>query len=417
MDNFVSLSNRLLTRCPQAGILLCEQFVNDAWKTLQASREWSFRRRFGTFAPPTMYVTGYASTNVGLGDPTMITGTGTAWTASMVGRQIRIGGLLFPFYTIVAVLSPTSLLIDTPWAGDDLLLQSYQILQAYYPVPTDFGYMYCVVSIKDSYRLWLNVTEGDLAMLDPQRTNFGQTYSAVFRGYTDNYGGTIGPVLPVSNPLSNSPVSTTATGYSYVTNATYIIQVVGGGTVGTATFKWLRSGQIAFTAPVATTLAPQDLSDGVQIYWPAVVNYTAGDLYVINCVSQVGQGSPFYELWPAPTYSQYLYPYIYTAKEYDISNDQPTLPPLIANRGDVILEAALQKCAEFPGKDMEHINIYHDLRQAAYHAAKLKEMMVDLQRNDEEVGVSLIDYESYPFAPAPWDTGQWQQTHAPYLNG
>lgn len=417
MDDFNSLSNRLQARCPGVGILLAQEMVNDAWQTMQARREWSWRRKFGVFSPPTMYVTGFASTNVGSGDPTLVSGTGTVWTQSMVGRQIRIGGLLFPFYTIVAVLSPTSLLLDSPWAGDDVVNQSYQILQAYYPVPTDFGYMYCVVSIKDSYRLWTNVTENDLAILDPQRTNFGQTYSAVYRGFTPLYGGIIGPVIPVTNPLSNSPVSTTSTGYSYVVNATYIIQVVTGGTVGTATFKWLRSGQIAFSAPVLTSLSAQDLSDGVQIYWPAAVSYTSGDLFIINCVSQVSQSVPYYELWPAPTFSAYLYPYIYTAKETALTVEQPQLPPTIANRGEVLLEGALQKCAEFPGTGMGSPNIYYNLNQAKYHMGRLEMMMEDLMRNDEEIGVSLIDYESYPFAPAPWDTGQWQQTHAPYLNG
>lgn len=417
MDDFNTLSNRLLSRCPSIGLLLAQQFVNDSWSDLQAQREWSFRRRFNTFAPPTLYNVGWATTNVGSGNPTLITGTGTAWTSSMVGRQIRIGGLLYPFYTIVSVLSPTSLMIDQPWAGDDISGQAYTILQAYFPVPSDFGYMYSVVSIKDAYRLWTNLTEEDLSMLDPQRTNFGQTYAAVYRGYSSSYGGTIGPVIPVTSPTDPAPVSTTATGYSYVADSTYIIQVVAPGVSGVATFQWMMAGQTAFQAPQATNTVPITLSNGVQIYWPAVVTYVAGDLFVINCTSQINPSVPLYELWPAPTYSAYLYPYIYIAKEYALSVDQPQLPPFIANRGDVLLEMALQKCAEFPGQDFEHPNIYHDLRQAAYHAAKVKDKMVDLERNDEEVGVTNITYEVYPYAPAPWLTGEWQQAHAPFLNG
>jgi hypothetical protein len=78
---------------------------------------------------------------------------------------------------------------------------------------------------------------------------------------------------------------------------------------------------------------------------------------------------------------------------------------------------ALEKCAEYPGSDAEHPNIYHDLRQAKYHHDKVTDMLIDLERNDEEVGVSLIDYQTYPYAPAPWLDGQWQQTHAPFLIG
>jgi hypothetical protein len=78
---------------------------------------------------------------------------------------------------------------------------------------------------------------------------------------------------------------------------------------------------------------------------------------------------------------------------------------------------ALQKCAEFPGQDAESINIYHDLRQAAYHGEKVRQMLIDLERNDEEVGVSNIDYQMYPFYSAPWSTGEWMQHHSPFLNG
>src|SRR5512142_1457386 len=99
MDDFNSLWQRLQNRAPQVGALLAQQLINDSWHTLQARREWSFRRRHGTFAPPNTYTTGQATTNVGAGQPTLITGTGTTWTQQMIGTQIRIGGLLYPFYT------------------------------------------------------------------------------------------------------------------------------------------------------------------------------------------------------------------------------------------------------------------------------------------------------------------------------
>lgn len=419
MDNFITLSNRVLNRCPAVGIQLAGQFVNDAWHTLQSRREWSFRRRSNTFAPPTLYNIGQVSTNVSVGYPNLLTGIGTNWTPDMIGRQIRVGGLLYPFYTIVGWTSPTSILIDQPWAGPDVVGQSYTILQCYFPVPPDFGYFYSVVSIKDGYRLWTNLTESDLALMDPQRTNFGQTYAVALKDYTSQYGGVVGPVIPVTNPAHAAPISTTSTGFSFVANATYIVQVVSGGPSGAATFQWMRAGQTTFQPVMITSDQPQDLSDGVQIYWPSglLINYTAGDLFVINCTSLVSQSTPRYELWPAPTFSAYLYPYIYISKELDISNQNPTLPPFIANRGEVLLEMALEKCSEFPGQDAEHLNIYHDLRQAKYHADKVKDMLIDLERNDEEVGVTNVDYQMFPMYPAPWFTGQWQQQHAPFLNG
>lgn len=334
----------------------------------------------------------------------------------MIGSQIRIGGLLNPYYTIVGWLSATAILIDAPWAGPDVIAQSYQLLQIYYPVPADFNYFYVAVSVKDGYKLWTNITEEDLALLDPQRANTGQTYAVAFRDYTPVYGGVIGPVIPVA-AAGPAPISTTTLGYSYVSNATYIIQITLGGDSGTATFQWMRSGQSSFTGPVLTSDSPADLMDGVQIYWPDGITYIANDLFIINAQSQMVSSGPRFELWPAPTFTGYLYPYIYIAKEYDLTTAQPQLPIFVANRGEVILEMALAKCARFPGEDIDHKNPYFNLALALQHDTAAEKMLWDMERNDEEVGVTNVTYQSYPFYPAPWLDGNWQQTHAPFLNG
>jgi len=418
MDDYVSLYNRLLNRCPDVGAVLAGQFVNDAWHQLQGHRpEWSFRRRSSVFSPPTLYNQGLASTNSGVGAPTLITGLNTGWTPDMIGRQIRIGGLLYPFYTITGWLSATQLLIDKPWSGADVQAQSYTIQQNYFSVPDDFGFFYALVSIKDGYRLWTNLSQADIDLLDPQRTNFGQTYAAVFHDYAPIYGGTIGPAMALIPGTAASPVSTTTTGFTYPIDASYLIQISAGGVSGVATFQWLRMGQSTFSFPVVTDQFPIDLSDGVQVYFPdGGTNYQAGWLYIINCRSLVSVGTPRYELWPAPTFQAYLYPYVYIAKISDVTDAAPQLPPFIATRGEVLLEMALEKCSEFPGSDSMHPNIYHDLRQAQYHRGKWLDMLVDIEREDEEVGTSLVDYQKLPMYPGPWWTGQWQQSHAPFLN-
>ncbi len=448
-DNFNTLYNRLLSRAPLVGPLLAQQFINDAWQTLQSRREWSWRRRNGVIAPASLYQTGTVTTNASTSLSTgsggintfqfnqtqfnqslasgisissldtgghLITGTGTAWTQSMVGLQIRLAGYLTPYYTIVAVLSPTALVIDLPWAGPNLVDASYQIIQLYIQMPSDFGYWYSAVSIKDGYRIWTDITEADVNLLDPQRTNQGQTYAFAFKDYGAIYGGIIGQPI-ASRPGASVPVSTTSYGFTYPADTSYIVQVTGTGLAGTATYKWLRSGQSAFSGQVTTSQDAQDLSDGVQLYWPGGVNYIAGDVYIINCESVVTTNGPRYELWPAPTISTYLYPYIYIAREYALSPTQPALPPYIANRGEVLLEMGLEKCAEWPGPDVDHPNPYFNLTLAKMHATKAEMLLWDLERNDEEIGVTNVTYQSYPMYPAPWLDGSWQASHAPFLRG
>jgi hypothetical protein len=331
----------------------------------------------------------------------------------MIGRQIRLGGLLYPYYSIVGWISATQILIDQPWAGADVVSQPYQILQIYYPVPDDFGYWDYIISVKDAYRLQVGVSQTTLALLDPQRTNQGQTYACSFRDYTPQFGGLIGPVVAVS-AVGSTPVSTTATGYSYVSNATYIIQVATSGISGVATFQWMRAGQTALQPAQTTSDQAQDLMDGVQIYWP-VGSYIAGDFFIINAQSLVTQSGPRFELWPGPTYQGYLYPYQYRAKEYDLTMDAPSLPPFVANRGEILLEMALASAARYPGADSEHQNVYFNLALAGVHEARSLNMIWDLERNDQEVDQTNIDYEQYPAYPAPWLDGSWQQSHSPFL--
>lgn len=415
-DNFITLSNRLLSRCPLVGIELSKQLINDSWHIFQSRENWSFRRGAGTFAPPTLYQTGTASTNVATGNPTLITGSGTTWTPQMIGRQIRLGGLLYPYYDIVGYISPTQLLLGQPWAGDDVTAATYQIVQCFYPVPSDFAYFLWVVSVKDAYRLWTNVTQAELAVLDPQRTYTGQTYNTAFRDYTPNFGGVIGPVIPVA-ATGAAPISTTSYGYNYVANATYIIQVTGTGDSGVATFQWMRSGQTAFVTGIVTSTDAQDLQDGVQVYWPSGTTYNSGDLFVINCTSQMTSGTPRYELWPTPTISNYLYPYQYTKKEYDLTEAQPQLPPFVANRGEVLLEMAMAACARYPGPNLDHPNPYFNLNLAKAHDERAMQMIDDMWRNDKEVAVDDIWYQNMDMAPNVWADGRFRQTHAPFLGG
>jgi len=304
--------------------------------------------------------------------------------------------------------------MDQPWAGQAQSNVPYVILKTFYEMPSDFGYFYTAVSQQGAFRLFTNVSQNDLAILDPQRTNYGQSYALSFLDYTPIYGGVVGPVVPVA-ASGPSPVSTTSYGYNYPADATFIVQVVTGGVVGVATYQWMRSGQTSFTGPVVTSNDAQDLMSGVMLYWPNAT-YVQNDLFIINCVSMQTDSGPRYELWPAPVYNFGLFPTIYIKKEYDINTQMPTLPPFIANRGEVLLELSLHKAATFPGTK-DNPNPYYDLKLAEGHMRRYEYMLVDLERNDEEIGVSNVSYQNYPFYPAPWLDASWQQRHAPFIGG
>ncbi len=334
----------------------------------------------------------------------------------MVGRQIRPTGLLKPYYTIQNFLGPTALLIDQPWSGPDVTNTPYQIVKAYYEVPPDFGYWYVIISLSGAYRLWTTASELDLAVFDPQRTNQTTPIAVVYRDFTTNFGGTIGPVIPVAT-AGASPTSTTTFGYSFIANASYVVQILSTGISGVATFQWMRAGQTAFTGPITSSDSPVDLQDGVQLVFPDSVTYNSGDLFVINCQSQITSGVPRYEIWPTPSYSVNILTYMYIQKEYDLTVAQPTLPPFVANRGEVLLEMALAAAARYPGPDLDHPNPYFSLQLANMHDERCERLLNDMERNDEEVGISNVTYQEMELIAAPWNTGSWMQRHSPYLIG
>jgi len=196
---------------------------------------------------------------------------------------------------------------------------------------------------------------------------------------------------------------------------------------GALQFTWIRSGQAASTGPISVpNNNPISLSDGLGVTLTfQSATYITNDVFVVNAnpASAGGNtGTARYELWPSPalntpTAPVFQYPYIYIKKEYDLTAANPTLPPLMANRGDLILEMALAACARYPGPDTDHPNPYFNLALAVQHDMRAEKMFVDAERNDEEVGVSLVTYKEYPFYPAPWLDGSWQQSHAPFIRG
>lgn len=410
IDTFTTLWNRLLLRCPAVGPALAQDLVRDCFQQLAERRTWSWRRGTSAFFPHIFYNTGTADTVNG---SQYITGTGTVWDTSWVGAQFRGGAIpsAFPTYTILQVLSPTSILLDQPWAGPDTSGMQYQIFQCYFPVPEDFQSFESLTNPTNSFQIWTNLTQAELDRLDPQRVNSGVVYGAAFYDYTANYQGNIQDVLQVGGS-GPAPVSTTTTGYTFPTASTYVIQITAGGTVGSVVFEWKQDNGAYTTGVAVLDSNPIDLSNGVQVYFPAGT-YVTGDIFIINATTEPVPSVPRYELWPRPINAFYVLPYLYIKLLPELTDAQPDLPPFVAQRGDVLLEMALEKCAQFPGTATSP-NPYYNLGLADRHGKKAFELICELEKYDDNTGSQDISYQNWPFYPAPWLDGRWQQDHAIY---
>lgn len=404
-DTFTTLWNRLLLRSPAVGAALAQDLIRDSFQQFAERREWSWLQKTSSFYPPALYNIGTVTVTEGL---STVTGVGTVFTPAMVGRQFRIA--LYPIYTILQYNGGTSLTLDRPWAGPTLAGQNYRIYQCYFTTPSDFQYFYSVTNPVSNYRLWHNSSQSQLDRADPQRTNSGQAFAVAFLDYTKVYNGTVADALQVRG-VGPSPISTTSYGYSFPADSIYVVEIDTAGAVGAATFKWKKDSG-AYTTLVVTDLAPLDLSNGVQVYFPAG-NYVLGDTFVVRCTASSQSVSPRYELWPQPINAQYVYPFTYLAKWPRLTDDAPTLPPFISERGDAILEMALVACARFPGPDGEHKNPYFNPALALQHRASAELLIYELEKKDDDTALKDLNYENMTYAPAPWMDGSWQQVHGP----
>lgn len=410
MDTFTTLWNRVQLRVPVAGPELCQDLIRDGFNQLVERRQWSWLMGTNSFYSPVYTMTGTVSVTSG---SAVVTGSGSNFSSDMTGKQIRvgaIGGSSYPTYTIIQYVSATSVVLDRPWVGSSLNAQAYTVFQCYFTVPADFNYFYSVVNSTANYRLNHNATQAELDSYDPQRSQSGIAFALAFYDYTQNGQGAVAPALQVhgSGP---APVSSTALGYSYPTDSIYSVEITTGGVVGVAAFKWQQGTGTTSATAVTTDSSAIDLSNGVQVYFPAGT-YVLGDVFVVACQAGTTSGLPRYEMWPRPVGAPYVYPYQYAKKLPDLSDLQPQLPDFIARRGDVLIEMALTNLALWPGTQSQP-NAYRDNATSNTHRMTAERLIYELEKKDDDIAIKDLVYQGLPFM-GPWRDGSWLQSHALY---
>jgi hypothetical protein len=133
-----------------------------------------------------------------------------------------------------------------------------------------------------------------------------------------------------------------------------------------------------------------------------------GQAYVVAPRDWYG-GYPRYEVWPHIV-SDYVIPMLYVARAEDLQDSGATLPRYI--RGDALLEMALAEAARWPGASEERPNPYFNLNLAKMHDGRAEFMINELERQDEEISIMNVSYQSatqLPWAPIPVDAAYWQK--------
>lgn len=409
-DDFTTISNNILLFAPSLDIAQAQQITQMAFARFAERRIWSWLVGSSCFVPVDIYQTGTAT--VTQGSPT-VSGSGTAWTGSMVGRQFR-NGLYTPIYTIQAVNSATELVLDQAYAPVSASGVTYFIYQAYFPTPVDFREF---LSLKDpsnsNYRLNMNLTQPILDAADAQRANFNYAIGGAFLDYIGVSQGQVGTIQKVSGSGA-APVASSPNGFTYPATATYVVTITTGGSPGDSSlaFSWFRISN-GISTSVTGPLSVDDsdyisMSDGVGVYFPSGV-YVTGNIFTFTAVPTSSQRQSRFEMWPHVANSQFDYPYSYFRRVPPFDTDNAQLPPNV--RQDCILEIALGIASLMPGT-AENPNSIYGMQNFQAHNSIAEKLIYELELKDDDLATRDLIYSSQiPFCPIPWFDGNWLQNH------
>lgn len=404
--DFRTIVGRVQLRCPLASRFLVEDWVRTAFQEIAESKRWSWLYKFTQFMIPAIYNTGTVTVTR---NSNVVTGSGTAWTSDMVGRQFRTGTTA-PIYTIVSVDSSTQLTLDSVWGASTASAQNYQIYLCFITMPNDFQSFISVWDTNYNWALVTDFTQNQLNAADAQRANTGNAYVLAWRDYTTSSIGVVSQPVQVSGS-GNDPGSSGM--YTGPNNAVFTVEITTGGAPGTAVFRWKKDSG-SYTSGVTTDSggAAQELQDGVNVYFPTGVSYTLGDIWVINATAGANPGTPRFELWPAQQ-SEYVYSALYWTKYPDISQSGITIPYTIDSV--LIQELALSYAASWPGPSTDRPNPYYRLELSDRHRKQAEYLLHQAERNDSEVFLADTIYQeatALPFAPIPaLGDSRWLQAH------
>jgi hypothetical protein len=177
-DTFSAMYRALSLWVPDLPIFLAQQFVRDRYRNVTTSRPWASLRANGEIIINTMKSGGTVTTVQG---STSITGLGTAFASTDIGRQFLTGSKA-PIYTITNVVGQV-LTLDRAYASTSGAGVTYRILDAYATMPSDFARFIVVSDPQNNWRIRHWLTLHDLYRIDPSRITYGTPWGLFDRAY------------------------------------------------------------------------------------------------------------------------------------------------------------------------------------------------------------------------------------------
>jgi len=165
--NFGQMIGEVLSWCPDIGAY-APILINNSLRRVLDRRTWFGQFIKGQLVGPQSVTQGTVAVTTG---SDTVTGTNTAWTSDIVGRQFRIG-YNNPIYSIIGV-DPVgqTLQLELPWGGTSSAGTGYFIIQYYFNLGPNIKYLKTMVNMQLGYKFRLHLTQDWLDSVDPWRQN------------------------------------------------------------------------------------------------------------------------------------------------------------------------------------------------------------------------------------------------------
>lgn len=213
-----------------------------------------------TVAP---YTTGTASITAG---STAVTGSGTTWTAAMVGRKVRFGSDT-AWYRIATFVSTTSITLENVYQGTTATAATYDIYKDEYKLPADM----------DIYKVMRQIENGR-ALIDLENTAFDFVLPVPTASGDPGY-----------SVVAGTKLDTYTTGTVSITVNTSAL--TGSGTTWT-TVEGLDKGSKITIGVYVYTVKSVDSDTAIIIYESALVTATAST-YSVSLDNYIVQLEPY----------------------------------------------------------------------------------------------------------------------------
>lgn len=170
--NFRQMCGEIQQWNPNAPPTMVETWINNAYRKVIDKRLWYGLMVRGQIQVPNVYTTGTAS--FALGSP-IVHGFNTAWTAAMVGMQIR-SGFQTGFYNILSVDETNQVItLDLPWGNPSVTSTGYTIMQVWVTLGYNVKMILTAVNQRQGFPLKCNIPQAMINQKDTWRTSTGWT--------------------------------------------------------------------------------------------------------------------------------------------------------------------------------------------------------------------------------------------------